>query len=167
MTTIYLLRVSNLRTIVHLAAEHAVFGETFDTGTYAPLIDVFDEPLTEVTRICQEIDGGRALLRAEPAEEAGFNRERLEKEAAAHPLGLIFAETARDDLPALALFCGPGLPIMGAQPECDPARLRATMRELIGDPAEEGVDSLFSEPYLAPSLFEERLNDRLRQLYGE
>jgi hypothetical protein len=165
-TTIHLLRVSDLRSIVHRASEHPVFGGIFDTGTYAPLVDIVDDPLQEVASACAEIDDTRGVLRAEHAELGDFTRERLETDAAAG-LGLVFAEATRDDLPALVLFCGPGLPVMGAQPECAPDRLRATLRELVGDHDDSGVDSLFTEADLAPSLFEEGLNDRLKQLYGE
>ena len=165
-TTIHLVRVPDLRAIAYLTAEHPVFGEVFDTGTYAPLIDVVDDPLIEVESACAQVDDGRGILRAVRAAVDDFTRERLGTATATGRVGLVFADD-RADVPALIVFCGPGLPVMGAQPECDPERLRASLRELVGDPADQDVDSLFTESDLAPSLFEERLNDRLKQLYGE
>jgi hypothetical protein len=133
-----------------------VLGGLIDIGTTAELA-LHGPPLDSVAALCQRLDH----VHVEHATlDATDLRARLELGAARDPVFAIVATTR-----AWVVTAGPALPSMGHAPVCDLAQLEASLRFALGD-LDAQPRSLFSEPASLPAA-DERLMDRLRQLYGE
>jgi hypothetical protein len=161
--TVYLLQSPGALDVMQTGAAHPVLGGLIDLGTVAPLATRPDGTRPEDVRICCEelAPGVRVVERGGPLTAA--LRDELETLSAKEPLLVVLF--LPDDGAALVVACGPELPSMGPVPACDVPQFRASLLVAMGQPQE---NSLFAEPQFAfDQDNEDRLSDRLRQLYGE
>jgi hypothetical protein len=159
-----------LADIARQAAAHPAFGFLFDLGTVAALTRVVGDVPREITRLCEQADPAGTCfemisLSPDALADHVALRGELERRAAASAVCVVLVPD-KSELPPLVLVCGATVPSMGVQAECDPKRLLATFAYLAGTPSPDD-DSLFTEPTVAASIMEEKLSDRLKQLYGE
>ncbi|MEV0730757.1 hypothetical protein [Polymorphospora sp. NPDC050346] len=160
--TVQLLDTPDAGEVFRAGAAHPVLGELIDLGTSAVLVV---EPTTTVaaavTDCCAALGPDVSLTRSAGPLPAGLRDDlatRSGKEA-------VFVVLPLSEAEALVVVAGPDLPSMGPLPSCDVERFRASLRTALGDPQEE---SLFTEPHFDTDQDEERrLNERLRQLYGD
>ena len=144
---------------------YEALGGLADVGTEAAL----EAPLEAIAALCDSV-GAVRLARGsiDSAESAAGLRAELERRASREPVFALAGAGARSATGMATwrvVVAGPDLPSMGPSPPCDLARLEASLRYALGDRAAHD-ESLFSEP-AAGEAADERLLERLRQLYGE
>jgi hypothetical protein len=168
--SVYVGKTDQLTDIARLGPAHPVFGGLFDQGTVAALCGLGTDVPAAITRVCRQVDpDGTRLHVAEIPHDLGESdgvRALLESKAAAAAVCVVLAGDAQDGPHPLVVVSGTIVPAMGVVPDCDLARLRATLAHLAGRP-EPDSESLFTEPAVPDSLMEEQLSERLKQLYGE
>jgi hypothetical protein len=145
-----------------LDASHPAYGAILDLGSYGWLAEPWSRATAEDWRgLVATIDPSGERLELSELDGAA-ERERLE--AGLDERALVLVVTGGDS--SLVAVAGGGLPSMGFVASVDADVLVRSLELVAGRRA--SVDgTLFAEPAVSTSGEEERLRERLRQLYGE
>ena len=181
---------NDLREVCRQGFSHPIIGEFLDGGSYATLegIESGPEGLAEI--IGRRLEEGAAAAGVECGyAESGHGTAhaaaiQVEREATnldgAHAeigrwqrhlsgggaLSIVIADLSRRQPPLFCLYAH-SLPCMGAMPPCAVADVHATWLRLAGGSTPAGRYLLEEQPSSFDSSDEERLIERLRQLYGD
>jgi hypothetical protein len=165
--TVYLLRSADLARALVEGPAHPVLGGLIDIGTCVPLEPAKADVHSVVADACVDLaaTGPTTVRRADPLGE-GFRAE-VEARASRGPVFVVVVDPAGHTVP-FVLAAGPELPAMGLLPPCGLDRVVVSLRFASGTVGVDHGETIFTEPaFAADAVEEERLSDRLRQLYGE
>jgi hypothetical protein len=162
---VYVLDTDQGAEVLRQGPAHPVLGGLIDIGTSAWL-DADPPPgPADLAALSSGVAPDRVRVVHHDGPLSPALRAELERAAAQQPV--LVAVALPEGAPGgwLLIMAGPDLPAMGQVGGCDPGKLSASLLVALGEPQE---DSLFTEPVPGfDDRQEERLSDRLRQLYGE
>jgi hypothetical protein len=145
-----------------LDVSHPAYGAILDLGSYGRPAEPWDRATPEDWRgLVTSVDPGGERLELTELDGAP-ERERLE--AGLDERALVLVVT--DGESSLLAVAGGGLPSMGSVGSVD-ADVVVRSLELVAGRRASVEGTLFAEPTVSTAGEEERLRERLRQLYGE
>jgi hypothetical protein len=169
---LWLIESPDVPDVLKQGAAHLALGGLLDAGTSAVLrTDGGPRPAPGASwrqvleKLCGGFGGRIRLCLHDGALDAGF-RARIEPVAMRTAVFALLVPPDPTAVP-LVVAAGPLLPVMGPMEPCGMAELHASIRFALGE-GDAAARTLFTEPEPEVDHEEEaRLNERLRQLYGE
>jgi elongation factor P--beta-lysine ligase len=166
---VWLIDSADVAGVLRQGGAHPVLGGLLDIGTSATLRpDTADarSPADIIETFCAQLNEEVLVIRVQGLHTRRL-RDELEMAALASPVFAVIFPAADSGESPLVAAAGPALPAMGFIDECDVATFEASVWFALGK-ADMAPATLFTEPPSgADQREDERLDERLRQLYGE